>query len=135
MQFGPMLIVFIVAGKRRMNDDMFRWGGFALIASGVCTYVGVRYFGLYAIADRYHPRFITGLGASVGGLVVAGMGVIAVASSLVWSAFKKRRHRRRAHPHHGDRSNLANQPPLRMPTSGTPAAKAPVAPPSGAAGR
>jgi hypothetical protein len=31
--------------------------------------------------------------------------------------------------------NLANQPPLQTPTSGTPAAGAPVAPPSGAAGR
>ena len=33
------------------------------------------------------------------------------------------------------RKNEANQPPLQTPTSGTPAAGAPVAPPSGAAGR
>ena len=31
--------------------------------------------------------------------------------------------------------NRSNQPPLQTPTSGTPAAGAPVAPPSGAAGR
>jgi hypothetical protein len=33
------------------------------------------------------------------------------------------------------RKDLPNQPPLQTPTSGTPAAKAPVAPPPGAAGR
>src|SRR5690348_3976293 len=97
VQFGPMLIVFIVAGKRRMDDDTFRWGGFALVASGICTYFGVKYFGLYAIADRFHPRFITGPGASGGGLFVAGLGVVAVVSSLVWSAYKMRRPHRRAH--------------------------------------
>lgn len=102
VQFAPMLIVFIFAGKRRMDDDILRWGGFALVASGVCTYVGVKYFGFYAIADRYHPKFITGPGASGGGLFVAAMGVIAVVSSLIWSAYKKRRHHRRAHPHHAD---------------------------------
>ena len=34
-----------------------------------------------------------------------------------------------------DHEKAANQPPLQTPTSGTPAADAPVAPPSGAAGR
>ena len=34
-----------------------------------------------------------------------------------------------------NKENLPNQPPLRMPVSGTPAADAPVAPPPGTAGR
>jgi hypothetical protein len=70
--------------------------------------------GAFATATR-------GYGNAFSGLIF----LLAVAGMLVFQIFSRL----------SDGGKEPSQPPLRMPVSGTPAADAPVAPPSGAAGR
>ena len=80
----------VVFARSRFDKNKTRYIGFSLVAMGVCSYVGVKFFGLYALAGRFDTKRLAGEDGAEASLFLCVFGLVFIAISPIEAKLRQK---------------------------------------------